>query len=217
MEQRRELPEPPVSVLTRGGRRRREGVEANARLTATTAVLLVVLLAFEGLTILRIGPLLTLHVFVGMLLVPPVLLKVGSTLWRFVRYYLGSAEYRRRGPPAPILRALGPVVVVLTVALFASGIALVVGPGSWRSSMLLLHKASFVLWFGAMAIHVLAHLGDTARLAPRDFLARSRREVRGAGLRQWALALSVVLGAVLGVLVLPHVHAATWFHTGHLG
>jgi hypothetical protein len=201
--------------LTRRELRRHGGVEGNARLTAATAAVLVVLLAVEGLTVLRIGPLLTVHVFVGMLLVPPVLLKMASTLWRFGRYYLGSAEYRRRGPPAPLLRALGPVVVVLTVTLFASGIALALGPTSWRPSMLLLHKASFVLWFGALAVHVLAHLGDTARLAPRDFLARTRREVRGAGLRQWALAASVVLGAVLGVVVVPHVGG--WLHAGSLG
>lgn len=211
--QRVPLPEHP-SALTRSRRRASQGVEGNARLTATTAVVLVVLLALEGLTILRIGPLLSVHVFVGMLLVPPVLLKMGSTLWRFARYYLGSPEYQRRGPPAPALRALGPVVVLLTVALFASGIALVLGPVSWRSPMLLLHKASFVLWFGALAIHVLAHLGDTARLAPRDFLARSRREVRGAGLRQWALAASVLLGALLGAVVLPHV--GPWLHTAGL-
>jgi hypothetical protein len=205
----------PVTVASARGRHRVGGVEANARLTALSAVVLLVLLALEGLTVLRIGPLLTLHVFVGMLLVPPVLLKMGSTLWRFGRYYLGSPEYRRRGPPAPALRALGPVVVALTVALFASGVALVLGPGSWRSSMLLVHKASFVLWFGAMTIHVLAHLADTARLAPRDFLARTRRQVGGAGARQWALAGSVVLGAVLGALVVPHV--GTWVQAGHLG
>jgi hypothetical protein len=204
-----------VPVSTRADRRRRNGVEGNARLTALTGAVLVVLLAVEGITILRVGPLLSLHVFVGMLLVPPVLLKMGSTLWRFGRYYLGSPEYRRRGPPPPLFRALGPVVVVLTVAVFASGIALVLGPLSWRSSMLLLHKASFVLWFGATALHVLGHLSDTVRLAPADFLARTRREVRGAGARQWALAASVVVGAGLGVLVVPH--ASGWLHASGLG
>jgi hypothetical protein len=204
-----------VRLSTPVDRRRRSGVEANARLTALTGVVLAVLLAVEGITILRVGPLLTLHVFVGMLLVPPVLLKMGSTLWRFGRYYLGSPEYRRRGPPAPLLRALGPVVVALTVAVFASGIALVLGPSSWRSSMLLLHQASFVVWFGAAALHVLGHLSDTLRLAPADFLARTRREVRGAGARQWALAASVVMGAGLGALVVPHVGG--WLHAGGLG
>lgn len=38
------------------------------------------------------------------------------------------------------------------------------GP-SLRQELLTLHKASFVLWFIAMTVHVLGHLTDTARLA----------------------------------------------------
>ena len=43
-----------------------------------TAALLLVLLAVEGLTILRVRALLTPHVVIGMVLVPVVLLKIGS-------------------------------------------------------------------------------------------------------------------------------------------
>ncbi len=196
----------------RPSRRRRDSVEANARLTGSTAAVLLVLLAAEGVTVLRVGRLLAPHVFIGMLLVPPVLLKMGSTTWRFARYYLGSAEYRRKGPPPALLRLLGPLVVVLTLTVFATGIALLLGPHGWRSQMLLLHKASFVLWLGAMTIHVLGHLVDTARLAPRDWLRRTRRQVEGAGLRQWALATSVALGLVLAVLVVPRV--GPWLAVG---
>lgn len=178
------------------------GVEANARLTASTAVVLLLLLAIEGITILRIGKLLSLHVFVGMLLVPPVLLKIASTSYRFVRYYLGSPAYRRKGPPPALLRLLGPFVVVSTVVVFASGIALLFVTGVLRRDMLLLHKVSFVLWLAAMTVHVLGHILDTARLAPRDWVWRTRRQVVGAGLRQWAVASSVVLGIPLGLLLI---------------
>jgi len=182
-----------------------DGPEANARLTASIAVVLLVLLAAEGMTILRIRALLTPHVFIGMLLVPPVLLKVGSTVWRFARYYLGDPAYRHRGPPLPVFRLIGPVVVVLTLAVFATGIALLLGPRSWRSQMLLLHKASFIVWFAAMAVHVLGHLADTARLAPRDWLRRSRQQVNGAGARQWAIAASLALGLIWAIIVVPRV------------
>jgi hypothetical protein len=168
---------------------------------------LFVLLAAEGLTLLRVQSLLTAHVFIGMLLVGPVLLKIGSTSWRFVRYYRGAPAYRRKGPPPLSLRLLGPFVVVLTVVLFASGVGLVVGPHALRPALLFAHKASFVLWFAAMAIHVLGHLVDTARLAPLDWVRRTRRDVAGASARQWALATSLVLGAVLGAVMLgPAAH-----------
>jgi hypothetical protein len=178
------------------------GVESNARLTGGAAAVLLVLLAAEGVTVLSVRSLLTPHIFIGMIVVPPVLLKIGSTCWRFVRYYRGSAAYRRKGPPPVLLRLLGPVVVVLTVVVLGSGIALVLAPASIHGRLLTVHKASFILWFGAMAIHVLGHLVETARLAPADWARRTRREVSGAGLRQWALAASVALGCVLGVLML---------------
>ena len=186
-------------------------MESNARLTGSTAAVLLVLLAAEGVTVLRVHALLTPHVFIGMLLVPPVVLKTGSTGWRFVRYYRGSPAYRRKGPPPLLLRLLGPVVVVLTVIVFASGIALLVGPRSARHTFLFWDKASFVLWFGAMTIHVLGHVLETARLAPRDWVRRTRHDVDHAGARQWALAASLVVGLLLGALMLHYVSS---YHSG---
>jgi hypothetical protein len=182
-----------------------DGAESNARLTGTAAAVLLVLLAAEGVTILRIRGLLSPHVFIGMLLIPPVLVKTVSTTYRMLRYYLGTPAYRRKGPPPVLLRLLGPFVIVLTVVVLASGVALLLAGTAWQRSLLLLHKASFVLWFGAMTIHVLGHIADTARLAPRDWMRRTRRDVAGAGLRQWTIASSLVVGVLLGFLFLGRV------------
>ena len=186
-----------------------QGVESNSRLTSMTAVVLLVLLAAEGLTLVAVGRLINWHVFLGMLLVPPVALKIASTGWRFARYYSGAPAYRRKGPPQVILRLLGPFVVVLSIVLLASGIALIGLSGSWQSRMLEVHKVSFVLWFGAMTIHVLGHILETARVAPLDLARRTRRDVAGAGARTWALMIAIAAGVVLGVL--------TWGHTGGFG
>lgn len=182
------------------------GVEGNARLTSAIAVIIFVLLAVEGLTIVRIGNLLNPHVFIGVLLIPPVALKISSTAWRFYKYYTGSAEYRQKGPPPLLLRLLGPFVVVLTIVVFASGVGLVFLPVRYSSPLLLIHKASFVLWFGATAVHVLGHLTETAQLAPRDWLTRSRRQVRGATPRQWVLVSSLVLGVLGALLLTPYAY-----------
>ncbi len=190
-------------------------MQANARLTASNAAVLLALLAAEGVTILRIRQLVSPHVFLGMLLIPPVLVKIGSTGYRFARYYLGAPAYRRKGPPPPLLRLLGPAVVVLTVVLFASGAALLLAGPAWSSRLLFIHKASFVLWFFAMAVHVLGHLAEVARLAPRDWLRRTRRDVAGAGARQWLIAGSLVAGALLGLAMLGRV--AAWLATAHPG
>lgn len=169
------------------------------------AAVLFVLLVAEGVTILRVRPLLTPHVVIGMVLVPLVVLKIGSTTWRFARYYLGDPEYRRKGPPALLLRLLGPFVVALTAAVLGTGIALLFSPGAGRSQWLFLHKATFVLWFVAMTLHVLGHLVDTARLAPRDFYSRTRAQVRGASARQWLIVGAVAVGALLALAVAPKI------------
>lgn len=192
-----------------------EGVEANARLTGMTALVLLLLLAAEGFTLLGVGAHLTLHVVIGMALVPPVLLKIGSTSWRFARYYLWSPAYRRKGPPPALLRVLGPVVVVLTLAVLGSGIALLLGPSSTRQELLLVHKATFILWFGAMVIHVLGHFVETMRLAPKDFYWQTRRQVRGAGKRQWTLIGSLCIGVLLAIAVAPKI--GPWLAAGQHG
>jgi hypothetical protein len=181
------------------------GVEANERLTSSTALVLLILLAIEGVTVLRVHALLTLHVFVGMLLIPPIVVKISSTLWRFARYYLGSPEYRHKGPPAAALRVIGPFLLVLTVALFASGVLLLFGPAPWRGGLLKLHQASFIAWFVLMAVHVVAHLGDVARLSTKDWARGTRGQISGSSARRLLISLSLLAGVALSFLTISSV------------
>jgi hypothetical protein len=117
------------------------GVTGNARLTGAVAVALLVLLAAEGLTIPFIGQLLGPHIFIGLLLIPPVALKVASTGYRFFHYYTQDEPYVRKGPPPTFLRVLAPGVVLTTVALFGTGVALLLaGPPS--NTLIFAHKLS---------------------------------------------------------------------------
>jgi hypothetical protein len=185
------------------------GAEANERLTVLTGTILLAGFAVEGVTLLALSPLLTVHVFLGMLLIGPVLLKISSTGYRFIRYYAGSAPYVRKGPPAPIARILGPFVILTSLAVLGTGVVLgVAGPG--RGPWLLLHKASFVLWFGVMAIHVLTYAWRLPRLL-RGPIATST--LTRAPLR-WALvATSLAAGLLLAVLTV-HLAAPWHAHTG---
>ncbi len=141
-------------------RLRAGGSDGNERLTVLTGIVLFLLLAALGVTILRIGPLIWEHLFIGLLLLGPVALKLGSTGYRFVRYYTRNPVYLRKGPPPPYLRLLAPLVVLSTVVVFVSGVALLLlGPSS-RSTLLLVHKASFFVWLAATAVHVLGHLPE---------------------------------------------------------
>ena len=181
------------------------GVDGNERLTAATAIVLIGLLAAEGVTILFIRPLFSTHVFIGMLLIPPVALKLGSTGWRFARYYLGDRQYVRRGPPILPLRLLAPVVVVATTAVFGTGVALlVIGPAG--GIVLGLHKASFVVWLVATGIHVLAYVGRLPRLT----VGGRGRSVPGGRKRSLLLAAAIVAGAILATATIGSAHP--WVH-----
>lgn len=185
------------------------GVDGNSRLTGATAAVILVLLALEGVTILKIHSLLTIHVFIGALLIPPIIVKIASTSWRFTKYYGRSPDYVRRGPPAPILRLLGPMIVVLTIAVMASGVGLVVGaPHSWRVRLLQIHQVTFVLWFMVTALHVLGHLFETMKLAPLDWFRATRRQVNGASTRQWVVVSGLAIGFVAAVWITPY--ASGW-------
>lgn len=181
------------------------GPAGNERLTATVAVVLLVLLAVEGVTILFLGPLLSVHLFVGLLLVPPVAVKLASTGWRFARYYLGSAPYRRRGPPHAILRAIAPVVVLSTAAVLGTGIALLLAGPASRDTLLPWHKATFIVWIAFTGVHVLAHLPALPRaLRPAPLPGRPARAALVAGALLAGTALAVALSG----------HFAAWLNAG---
>jgi len=193
------------------------GAEGNERLTALTGSLLLVLFAAEGITILSVHQLLTLHFFLGMLLIGPVALKACAVLYRFVRYYTGAPEYRRKGPPAPLLRLLGPVVMITSLTVLGTGVMLaIVGP-SGAGTWLFLHRASFILWFGAMTVHVLAYVWRLPRLISGDLATRAgyraQEILAGRGARWLLLTASVVTGLLLAVLT--YNRAGIWFGVGH--
>jgi hypothetical protein len=148
--------------------------------------------------------LLSEHVFIGALLVPPIALKMTSTSYRFARYYMGDPAYARKGPPPWLLRLLGPIVVGLTVVLFASGFAVLFAGRGWHQRLLFIHKASFFIWFATMTIHVLGHLRDSVTLGVPDWTGTAR-PARAAWLRRGLLLGSLGVGAAAGALLLSRV------------
>lgn len=188
------------------------GVDGNERLTSLVAVVLLLLLFLVGLTVPVANAQTRLHVFLGVVVIPPVLLKVASTSWRIMKYYAGNFSYRRKGPPLPLLRLLGPVLVVLTLVMLFSGVGLVIGaPRSLHHQLSQIHRGSFLLWFVVTSVHVLAHLKETLSVAPRDFLRGARRRVRGSALRAWTTLASVAVGIACGWAILPYVSNVTIF------
>jgi len=205
----------PPSTWARIGGLVGGGTTGNERLTSATGAALIVLLAVIGVTIIALGPLLSVHLFVGMLLVGPLLLKLASTGYRFARYYTANPRYRRKGPPALPLRLIAPIVVLSTLVVFASGVALLFAGPSSRGELLPIHKVSFFVWVAFMSIHVLAHLPGMLRGLRADYRpARGsaaawqqrldpRDSVNGRAGRVLSLTSALAFGVVLAIVLIP--------------
>jgi hypothetical protein len=199
------------------------GTDGNERLTTVTGMILLVQLAVLGVTIVDLRQLVWLHLFVGMLLLGPVLLKMSSVGYRFTRYYTGNPAYRRKGPPALILRLIGPMVALSTLGVLATGgMLLLVGPNH-SYPWLLLHKATFILWVGFMTLHVVGHLPGVARALG---VVRGEGEPRAGAtpgtMGRWIALTSAVLGGlILAMALIPDFSAWTAagvvHHHFHLG
>jgi hypothetical protein len=199
------------------------GPAGNAQLTAWTGLMLLVLSLIELATLLDVNRWISWHIVVGALLLPPALLKTGSTGWRIVRYYTGNRDYQAAGPPPLLLRLLGPLTVVTTLGVLGSGIALVaVGPTQSRDNLVTLlgqridwvtlHQALFIGWAVATGLHVLGRLVPAISLTVARG-ATAERVSGGAGrVAVWALAAGS--SALTAVLLL---HAAGAWRNGDFG
>jgi hypothetical protein len=185
------------------------GSAGNEQLTAVVATVLLLLLAIEGATLLRLSSLLTVHAFVGMLLIPVVVLKLASAGWRMSRFYRHRVEYVERGPPHILLRGLiAPVTVVSTLVVFATGVTLLVVDQT-SGTIVGLHKASFVVWVGAIGLHVAAHILRLPRLL--------RARIPGVRLRVALAATAVVAGGLLATVTLPAADRLQDHASSHIG
>lgn len=187
-------------LLDRFARRFPGGPEGNRRLTALLGAALLAGIVVElGTLVLGLQATLAVHIFVGVMLIPVVLLKLASTGWRMLRYYTHAPSYRREGPPRPLLRGLAPIVVGATLALLGSGVGLVVS-GPHARFFGAVHGASFAVFLIVVGIHALAHLPKLRRLAFADWV-RGRRP-QGHFVRRSAVAFSVVAGGGIAVAAL---------------
>jgi hypothetical protein len=186
-------------------------VRANERLTALAGIALLVMFVVEIVTVvLQPRRVLTLHVVVGLILVPVVALKLVSTSWRLVNYYRGAADYRRKGPPTPLLRALGPVLTVLTIAFLVTGFVLIVGPHWAYGAALFVHKKIFYFWLVALVAHLMAHLVRAIRVSYRDVSGAQLPPVPGTRARLAVLIVCVLLGVAVGLMLSGH--ASPYLH-----
>ena len=207
------LPDGPEGIADEAGGRPSTrgadpGVVGNERLTAVAGAALVVPIAVEIATMPALRALMAAHIYIGVLIVGPLAVKLGSTGWRFLRYYIGTPAFVRRGPPAFGLRLLAPLLVATTVVLFGSGLGLLITGPARPGIFLGLHALSAVIWFPMIAIHVVAYIWRVPRLVADDWRRHPATAAVGRGLRIGVNIGASLAGAGAAILAIPA--ATTW-------
>ncbi|HEY2311926.1 MAG TPA: hypothetical protein VGH46_12535 [Gaiellaceae bacterium] len=188
-------------------RERRLNPIGNERLTAAVGLLLLIPILVEVATVLLgVHTFMSVHVFVGLALIPPVLLKLGSTTWRFMRYYTRSRPYVALGPPQLAMRVLAPLFVAATIVLFGSGVAMGVLHGQALDWARRLHGPASVIWLLLLGLHVLVYFTRAVRRTVDDAAPEQRSRARGAAVRGLALAGAIVSGVVIAAATVPAQH-----------
>jgi hypothetical protein len=183
-------------------------VVGNGRLTALAGAVLLVLMVVEIVSAAILHTLLPIHVFVGVLLAGPLVVKLGSTGWRFLRYYTGAPAFVRRGPPHLALRLMAPLLIAATVVVIGSGVVLVMLGPAHAGPFLPLHGISALVLLPLLAIHVFAHTQQVPRLVADDWSSSYTKPVPGRALRLGSNLGALLAGTVAAILLFPG--AAPW-------
>jgi len=179
------------------------GVVGNERLTAWAGAVLLVLLAAELASTIRLRSFMPAHVFVGVLLLGPLAVKLGTTGYRFVRYYTGSVVYVRRGPPRLALRVLAVAFVPTTLVLVGSGGGLLLTGPAQPGSLIAVHNISTLIWLPMFAIHAVAYVRRLPGLVAGDVRREAVASRLASGLRLLGTVGAITAGAIAAALILP--------------
>lgn len=198
-------------------RGRTGGPASNARLAASTGLLLLALSLAELVTLISINRLIEWHLALGAALIAPAAFKTAVTGWRLLGYYTAAGPsgpaYKKAGPPPLLLRLLGPLVVVSTALLLGTGLWVVyLGPegsrrpqlpgGLFGVNVITFHQGSFILWAVATGLHVLGRFIPALQLTV--IRVAGAPVARGVALRWLSLACATLISIASVVLILQH-------------
>jgi len=185
---------------------RGSGPDGNAHLTALTGLALVAPLAAVFLTGLLFGSMRSIHFFVGFVLVPLVAVKLASTAWRVMRYYIADRRdhaYRMAGPPWWLPRALGPATAASAVVALVSGVvlwALRTERGGWST----VHSTSSVVFAIFLGLHLLVRGWGALSAGRAEVGTPHIRRLPGRRVRHALLATALLSGIAGGAALTAH-------------
>jgi hypothetical protein len=109
------------------------------------------------------------------------------------------------------MRLIGPVVVISTVAVFATGLELWLFGLRYGSTWVAWHKLGFLVWLLATGVHVLGHLQRTADVTVEEASASNGRD---AITRRSLVLASLLRGIIAAIATVPYHSPFIFFGDG---
>jgi hypothetical protein len=172
---------------------RRPQVMGNLILTSHAGLIILFALVLLYLSGLAFTPLRPVHFALGFALIPILVVKLASTAWRAISYYVRRGEYRAAGAPWLLPRLIAVPLAIAAVLATTSGVVLW-AQGTDHGTWAAIHTDSVI----ALGIVVLVHLAVYLRKALRASAKSLAATVinRPEKVIVWALLLALAAGAV---------------------
>lgn len=178
-------------------------IERNKRITAIAGTILFIFIMAMLVITANLDQWRSEHIFVGILLCGPLVVKMSSTGYRFFRYYTKSPEFVKSGPPNILLRLLAPFLVVFTILVFISGLGLAFGGHAYERLFHQIHTVSVTLWLPLLGVHIYAYIRKAAGLIKNDWTNKPKYRVPGRQRRIGINVAAFILSGVAGIILTP--------------
>ncbi len=189
----------PLQVWWQTGRRggaAAKRVFGNRALTSWTGLLLLPGLTVVALSGLVFGNFWQLHYVAGLSLVPLLVVKLGSTTYRALSYYMRRAIYRAAGAPEWVGRLLAPALIVSTIVAMATGIWMW-SQQSEAQPWAKLHVLSVLAMGACVGLHLLLRTPISLQTVARDGVEVLGRN--GSRIRIALVAIAFAIGIIGGM------------------
>jgi hypothetical protein len=189
----------PLQVWWETGRRggaAAKRVFGNRALTSWTGLLLLPGLTVVALSGLVFGNYWQLHYVAGLSLVPLLVVKLGSTTYRALSYYMRRAIYRAAGAPEWVGRLLAPALILSTIVAMATGIWMW-SQQSEAQPWAKLHVLSVLAMGACVGLHLLLRAPISLQTVARDGAEVLGRN--GSRIRIALVGIAIAIGIIGGM------------------
>jgi hypothetical protein len=184
---------------------RRPQVVGNLILTSHAGLIILFALVLLYLSGLAFTPLRPVHFALGFALIPILVVKLASTVWRAIGYYFHRDAYRAAGPPWLLPRMIALPLATAAVLATVSGVVLW-SQGTDHGTWAAIHTDSVIALGVIVLVHLAVYLRKALRASAKSLAATAIN--RPERVIVWALVAALAAGAIATGL------EPTWNPTG---